>query len=252
MKFAILLLFAFAGLTAAEEARPQEAAPASAIMGPTPWLGLTVGRLDDAIRAQVPELPPGIGFMITTVEAGSPAEKAGLKRLDILWRLDDQWIANQAQLSTLLRLRKEGDQTKLAVFRMGKSLDLSVTLGRLPEDHLHGKLPSLTADELSEVPMKVMNPAASTAEISAPDGKAILTISSGVKEVKILSSDGVALYQGPMRDGKNVLQVPDPWKIRVLALERTLANRVAAVPVQRPPRMRLTTTDSAEAAGTQE
>jgi hypothetical protein len=246
MKSAALLLFALAGFAAAEEARPQDAVPAAAVVAaphPMPWLGLTVGRLDDAIRAQVPALPPGIGFMITTVEAGSPAEKAGVKPYDILWKLGDQWIANEAQLFTLLRLRREGEETKLAVYRSGKSLDLPVTLGRLPENHLRGKLPDLAAGEYSEVPMKVFNPGRSTAEIEARDGKAILTISGAAKEVKIISSDGSVIYHGAVKDAKGVSLVPNPWKIRVLALERTLASRGTAAPVQRPPRLRVATAD---------
>lgn len=249
MKLATLLLIALAGVTAAEEASPQKPVPAATVpvLAGMPWLGLSVGRLDDAIRAQVPGLPPGIGFMVTTVETGSPAEKAGVKPYDILWKLGDQWIANEAQLFTLLRLSKEGDETKLVVYRTGQSLDLPVTLGRLPENHLRGKLPALAAGEVSEVPMKVLNPAGTTAEIKAPDGTAILSIVGGVKDVKIVSSDGTIVYQGPVKDTKGVSLAPDPWKIRVLALERTLASRSGIAPVQRQPRMRLSTADPADA-----
>jgi hypothetical protein len=252
MKHAALLLFALAGLTAAEEARPQNAAPAAPaaeVAAPKgmPWLGLTVGRLDDAIRAQVPALPPGIGFVITSVEAGSPAEKAGVRPYDILWKLGDQWIANEAQLFTLLRLRKAGEETKLAVYRSGTSLDLPVTLGRLPDNHLRGKMPALAAGEFPDVPMKVLNPDGSSAKIEAGDGSAILTISKGIKEVKIVSSDGSVIYQGPLNDAAGVSLVPDPWKIRVITLERTLARRLAAPPVQRQPRLRLATQDPVDA-----
>lgn len=248
MKLATLLLFSLAGFATAEEARPQNAAPAPAapevaVPKSMPWLGFTVGRLDDAIRAQVPALPPGIGFMITSVEAGSPAEKAGVKPYDILWKLGDQWIANEAQLFTLLRLRKEGDETKLAIFRSGQSLDLPVTLGRVPEDQLRARL---DAGELSDVPMKVLNPATSTAEIEAKDGKAILTMVGSVKEVQIVSSDGAAIYRGPLRDDKGAVVVPDPWKIRVITLERTLASRSGTPLPSRPPRARLTTVDPVE------
>ena len=241
MKFATLSLLALAGFAAAEEAHPQAPAPAPAVaaVNAMPWLGLTVGRLDDAVRAQVPALPPGIGFMVTTVASGGPAEKAGVKPYDILWKLGDQWIANEAQLFTLLRIRREGEETGLAVYREGKSLDLPVTLGRLPDNHLQGKPPVFAAGELPDVPMKVVNPAGSTAEIEARDGKAILSIVGGLKEVKIISSDGSVIYQGPAKDAKGVSLVPDPWKIRVITLERTLASRPGVAPVPRQPRTRL-------------
>ncbi len=237
MKFVALSLVALAGFAAAEEARPQAApAPAAEKIAPVnamPWLGLSVGRLDEAIRAQLPTLPPGIGFVITTVDPGGPAEKAGVKPYDILWKMGDQWITNEAQLFTLLRLRKAGDETKLAVYRSGESLDLSVTLGRLPENHLRGKLPDLAASGFPDVPMKVLNPAG-TAEIEAPDGKAILTIAGGVKEVEILSSEGRLIYQGPLNDAKGTSLVPEPWKIRVITLERSLAQEPKATRTPRP------------------
>lgn len=250
MKPSVLLLFALAGLAAAEEARPQTTTtPVPALVAavnasPMPWLGFSVDPLDDAIRAQVPALPPGIGFMIASVEPGSPAEKAGLKPYDILWKLGDQWIANKAQLYTLLRLRKEGDQTKLSIFRSGQSLELPVTLGRVPENHPGGKPPQLEAGKLVDVPMKVLNPAQSIFQIEAGDGKAILTNVGSVKEVKIVSSEGTVIYRGPLRDENGAVKVPDPWKLRVITLERALASRSGNTPpVPRQPRARIATAD---------
>src|SRR5688572_24905829 len=117
MKRAALLLIALSGLAAAEEARPEAAKPAEArlarvrqagkVLTNTPWLGLQVGRLDEALRAHVPNLPPGFGFVVTSVDPGGPAERAGIQQHDIFWKFNDQWVTNEAQIFALLRLRKE-------------------------------------------------------------------------------------------------------------------------------------------------
>jgi len=245
MKFAAPLLLALAGLAVADEARPRESAPVRvlAAANATPWLGLTVGVLDDAIRAQVPDLPQGIGFMIATVDPGGPADKAGLKPYDIFWKMGEQWVVNQEQLFTLLRLRKEGEAVKIAVYRSGKSLEVPVTLARMPADQLSEKLPALEAAALAktmpDVPMKVLDPTGTSASIKAPDGKVMLSAVPGGREVRIVSSEGAVIYAGPVNDPKGISLVPEPWRVRVATLERSLLR--APQTIQRASRPRVPT-----------
>ncbi|MCW1883337.1 PDZ domain-containing protein [Luteolibacter flavescens] len=230
---------ALSGSAFADEAAKNHASPTQLIQGvsDTPWLGLTVGRLDDAVRAHVRDLPQGIGFVVTDVAAGSPAEKAGVKAYDVFWKFGDQLIANEAQLLTLLRLKKDGDKVDLSIYRSGESLVIPVTLSKQAEDPPHGQLSSRNAAS-PDTPMKVLNPADRTAAIETPDGKAVLSLVNGQSEVKITSKTGSVIFQGPTKDAQGVSLVPDPWKPRVGALERALAH---AVKGSRPPRMRVLT-----------
>ena len=243
MKLAICLLIALAGLTAADEARPGP--PAKLVQDPDnmPWLGLKVGRLDPAIRSHVPDLPEGIGFVVTSIDPGGPAEKGGLKAYDIFWKFGDQLIANEAQLFTLLRLRDDGDKVELGVYRSGRALTLPVVLSRLPEERVLGHLPDLDvparAANQPDAPMKILKPAERTAEIETADGKAVLSIVAGSPEVKIITSDGAPVFEGPVYDFNGVCQVPDPWKPRVGALERALAHAMKGNPAPRSPRARV-------------
>ncbi|WP_193213180.1 PDZ domain-containing protein [Luteolibacter marinus] len=238
MKIISLITICLTGWLAAEGPGP-DAVASGVIRGgeKAPWLGLKIGRLDEATRAHVPHVPEGIGFVVTSVEPGGPAEKAGMKAYDILWRFDDQWIANEAQLFTLLRLRKDGEQVPLGIYRKGEAMTLKVTLGHPPEPRV------LTHTEVSagaqDAPMKVLNPAERTAEIELADGKAVLSLVAGVAEVTIVSSDGAPVYQGPVYDFKGVCQVPDPWKPRVGALERALAHAMQGNFTSRPARTRV-------------
>lgn len=237
MKLAAILGIALAGLAVAEEARPETPTAGQILRGvnDTPWLGLDFGPLSDAVRAHVPELPQGIGFVVTRVAPGSPAEKAGVKPYDVFWKLGDQWIANRAQLATLLHLKKEGDEVQLGLYRCGQAVAVPVVLGRQPGDRLLAELPIKPSSQ-PDVPVKVLYPAEGKAETKAADGKAELTLVDGRAEVKIVSSDGAMIYQGPVKNAEGVSLVPDPWKPRVSVLERSLAHTINS---PRPPRTRV-------------
>jgi hypothetical protein len=241
---AIILGFALTGSIFAEEAGTEKAIATQVAhgVGEVPWLGLTVGRLDDAVRAHVPALPLGIGFVVTEVAAGSPAEKAGVKAYDVFWKFGDQLIANEAQLLTLLRLKKDGDEVKLALYRSGESLTIPVVLARQQEEQALGHMPIKPAGISPDTPMKVLNPAERNAAIDTPDGRAVLTLVNGQTEVRIVSKAGSVIFEGPTKNAQGISLVPDPWKSRVGALERALAHAVSG---SRPPRMRVLPTGPA-------
>jgi serine protease Do len=63
------------------------------------------------------------------IAAGSPADKAGLKKGDIIQKIGDETIGEQGGLSTILGQYKPGDKVKLTILRDGKTITVQVTLG---------------------------------------------------------------------------------------------------------------------------
>lgn len=239
-----VLLFAIAGFAAgqepeapAREARPRgvPATPLAVTGLGAPWLGVGWQDLDDATRAQIPDLPPGIGFVVPRVEAGSPSEKAGVKPNDLVWKLGDQWIINRHQLLTLLRLHKEGEEVKLGIYRSGKAMEISVVLGRSPEIPI-GMGPNSEPKGAQEVPMKIKQP--DSIGLETPEGKALLTRSGSTFEVKITSHGGSVIYEGLLRDEKGASQVPPSWQACVDALESGFSHEPNVTLPSRPPRAR--------------
>jgi hypothetical protein len=245
VKLAFIIGIALAGLTAAEEALPGKPGAAAEIrrFGPTPWLGVKFVPLDDAVRAQVPQLPPGFGFVVAAVDAGGPADLAGVRQHDIFWKLDDQWIANGDQLLALLHLHGEGAAVDLGLYRSGKPLTVPVELGRAPQERL-ADVPAADPAREKDVPMKVLKPAEGSAEISEADGRAVLTLVKGLPEVRITSPSGSVIFAGPVRGDDGASLVPVAWQVRVAVLERGLAH---AMKSGRPPRARVLPTPSAPA-----
>ena len=91
------------------------------------YLGVAVASVSPELRAQI-KLDRGVGLVVNHVEPGSPAEAAGVKRFDILERLDDQILIEARQLSVLIRLRKAGDEVKLRVVRQAQPATVTAKL----------------------------------------------------------------------------------------------------------------------------
>jgi S1-C subfamily serine protease len=70
----------------------------------------------------------GPGVKVSDVAAGSPAEAAGVRKGDILLRLDGEAIASLKGYSDLLRTKSPGQTVAVTVLREGQETVLSVTL----------------------------------------------------------------------------------------------------------------------------
>ena len=69
------------------------------------------------------------GVKLSGVRAGSPAEKAGLQRDDVITRIGDMQITDLQAMTDALRAHKPGDVVPVTVQRDGKPLTVTVTLG---------------------------------------------------------------------------------------------------------------------------
>jgi serine protease Do len=69
------------------------------------------------------------GALVRGVEAGSPAEKAGLEAGDIILRLDGKTIDKSTDLPRLVGNTKPGTKVTLGVWRRGSQRDVVVTVG---------------------------------------------------------------------------------------------------------------------------
>lgn len=68
------------------------------------------------------------GAIIQDVTKNSPAEKAGLQKNDIIYKVENKEINNPADLSETIRSMKSGDKVKVYFLRDGKKKDEKVTL----------------------------------------------------------------------------------------------------------------------------
>ncbi|MGB9751318.1 S1C family serine protease [Roseiflexus castenholzii] len=97
-----------------------------------PFLGVRFGTID-AMLALDNDLPVNAGALISAVEPGGPAARAGLRSGDIVTKVDGKTIGPGQSLRALLLEYKPGDMVTLEVLRNGERLSLDVTLGTRPD-----------------------------------------------------------------------------------------------------------------------
>lgn len=90
-----------------------------------PWLGLAGQSVSfDIARAQGLDRP--IGVMVTEVYPGGPAERAGLRRGDLVTAIDEREVFDEKGLKFLAAIRNPGEQAKLSILRGGKAQTINV------------------------------------------------------------------------------------------------------------------------------
>jgi len=69
------------------------------------------------------------GVLVTHVEKGSPADKAGLKADDIIIAIDDEKTLSVGKLRSQIGKRKIGDEVEVTFLREGKQRELEIEIG---------------------------------------------------------------------------------------------------------------------------
>lgn len=204
---------------------------------PLAWLGCEVKRPDEAVRAQLPQLPSGVGFVINKVMADGPLATAGIQPLDVLWKFNDQWLINEAQLSVLLLDKQPGDSITLTYFRAGKQQVSRVILAAVPASPPQVAGPTLEqanrpAASALNIPTRTVDINSRSARLEENNTVVQLEMRDQNTWLTIQNQDGSVVYDGVLTED-TLTNIPPVWLARVEVLRRTLENRVAK-PCQRP------------------
>ena len=90
-------------------------------------LGIVPDPVPEAVAAQL-GITDQSGVLVAGVQKDSPAEKAGLARLDVLVKIDDQVLYSTEQLQKLIAGKKPGTAVTVTFFHAGKSQTAKVEL----------------------------------------------------------------------------------------------------------------------------
>lgn len=222
---------------------PQPRPNPPSVRAPQAWLGLRVAKPDETITAHVPSLPQGVGFVVKSVDEGGPAQAAGLTEFDLLWKFGDQMLVNEAQLATLLRLSKPGQEVVISGFRGGKPLEVKLKLGQSPvlQRPFSGEMvEAAILPDACPGPMRMVSVADKTASFSNDDGKALVRRDGDSYHVKIVGPKEEVIFEGGLAGSDSFDQVPAAWHRRIRVLCRTLDQALEGNMItQRQPRPRV-------------
>lgn len=95
-------------------------------------LGVTIQSVDADLASSL-NLPAARGAIVTSVAAGGPAERAGLKRGDVITAVNKQTVGDNNSLRNLVAGMPPGSNVEVTAMRNGRDQDFQVALAELPE-----------------------------------------------------------------------------------------------------------------------
>ncbi|MCE9659447.1 MAG: Do family serine endopeptidase [Burkholderiales bacterium] len=104
-----------------------------------------IGVVIDRVTREVAEsigLGKPVGALVRTVEAGGPAEKAGVEAGDIITKVDARNVESNVDLPRIIGGIKPGSKANLQVYRRGGYRDLPVVVAELEPEKVAAKRPT--------------------------------------------------------------------------------------------------------------
>ncbi|MEW6590167.1 MAG: DegQ family serine endoprotease [Pseudomonadota bacterium] len=95
------------------------------------WLGVAIQEVT-ADLAESFGLDRPRGALVSQVQDGSPAAKAGLQASDVILTFDGRAVENSGDLPRMVGLTRPGSKVALQVWRKGKLQTVSAVLGEMP------------------------------------------------------------------------------------------------------------------------
>jgi serine protease Do len=121
------------------------------------WLGVAIQDVDQNL-AEAMGLENTKGVLISDVTEDSPAQKAGLKRGDVVLKVDGEAVDSTGKLRNLISIAGPDKEVKLEILRDGDKEEIEVTLTQMPADL--GGIAEIDADEgvLGGLKLGAVNP----------------------------------------------------------------------------------------------
>jgi serine protease Do len=97
------------------------------------WLGVSIQTVTKELAEQF-GIEEGRGALVSDVVEDSPAEKAGLKRADVIVKYNGRNVEDSLGLRNMVAATLPGNEVKITVVRDGKELVLPVTIAELTDE----------------------------------------------------------------------------------------------------------------------
>jgi serine protease Do len=104
------------------------------------WLGVYIQEVTPEIAEQF-DLTEAKGVLVGDVIEDSPAEEAGIKRGDVIVKVNDKEVNSPEELQDKIRSIEIGEKANVEVVRDGKKISFVVKIGEMPTLEEEGEYP---------------------------------------------------------------------------------------------------------------
>ena len=184
---------------------------------------VTRGRIGVQIEQVSKEIAESIGLgrpqgaLVRGVEAGAPADKAGIEAGDIITRFDGKVIEKSSDLPRLVGNVKPGTRSPITVFRRGTSRELMVTIAEIEAEK------PVRRAAVPEAKPPVAGPAQAIGLVVAELNDAQKKEFKLRGGVRVESVEGAAARAG-LREGDVIVAIANAEVLSVKDFEQTLAK----------------------------
>jgi serine protease Do/serine protease DegQ len=191
------------------------------------------GRLGVQVDPLTPELAEALGIkkdtrgvMIVEVVPDTAAERAGLKRSDVIVSVNERIVSSSNDIRLLISQLLPGTEVALQVIREGEEVVVKATLDAVPGEGLteNNLLEGITVDPLSDelrrqlsIPRTISGVAVSAVEPSSPYA-ALFSEGMVILEINRRPVTDADSAREALRDGRNLLYVYTRGAIRSLVV----------------------------------
>jgi serine protease Do len=164
-------------------------------------IGVQIGNVSKEIAESIGLGKPQ-GALVSSVEAGAPADKAGVEAGDVITKFDGKTIEKSSDLPRLVGNVKPGTRSTVTVFRRGQSKDLAVTVVEIEPEKPRAARPAPKASEPAKPSGAGQSLGLAVAELTDAQKKE-LKIKGGVRVTA--AADGAA--RAGLREGDVIIAV---------------------------------------------
>jgi len=128
------------------------------------WLGVTIQELTPELSQKF-GLEKSIGALVSDVAKGSPAERSGVMRGDIILEFNGKEVKDVGNLRNMVAQSKVGSDVSIKILRSGKEYTVRLVIAELPRE-VAEVVPSNLPDDLESGALTGLNVMGLTKEIA--------------------------------------------------------------------------------------
>ncbi len=157
------------------------------------WLGVMIQEVTPELKEKL-GLSDVHGALVADVTSGGPAEKAGIKRGDVIVGFNGKEIKEMKELPFLVASSPVGSEAEVDIVRNGKRMTITVTLGKL-------------TDEEEDAPVETRLELGMSLETLTPDKAAAMGLTGTEGVVVTQVAQGSPAAEAGVRPGDVIVEV---------------------------------------------